>query len=247
MGRPAGAPSGSWTDANGNEYAWRDDDDQGYILEYYLGGDKGERSTLGAWDEGKGSVVFTFEPSPDLLNNLGLLKGQNYWVHNQQYNISGFDFSSTPLDENGLPLGQSLTADAKRALDEAVAANEARFQRGDRMLTASNAAVMNNINQVGQQDERDITSRFRNLASAGQQDLTSRGLTGTTVLPNQRAANARKLSDALSMSRSNNAALRAQMQADLTRDHVGFIERRTDTSPDLRSNYALIQSLGASQ
>jgi len=116
----------------------------------------------------------------------------------------------------------SYAEEVERARQEARESNESRYQE-----------ILTGMEGLGRQEARDISRRYRGLRSGAEQDLISRGLAGTTVLPGVRALYGREETAALS-----------RLNARLARERFGFMERRSDTYPDERTLLGLAQAAG---
>lgn len=127
------------------------------------------------------------------------------------------------------------------AYDKAKAANESRYQDILNQYQASYTRNMANLDQYGAQESADINQRYSELAAQGTQDLTSRGLGNTTVtgtmatgVANQASAEQRRLA-------SDIAQQKYIADTALTNTKLGFMERKTDSYPDLNTYLQLAQ------
>lgn len=111
----------------------------------------------------------------------------------------------------------------QKAFNEAKAANEERYEQ-----------ILAELAGYGTQREADIRTGYGHQLSQMQQDLVSRGLTGTTVKPSITASVYGNMEDAIS-----------RMKEDLLMQRLGFMERRTDTYPDYGMMANLLQGYGA--
>lgn len=140
--------------------------------------------------------------------------------------------------------------------DDVLNGYESRYQRG-----------MANLEGLGTQEKNDILRQYGELGAANQQDMTTRGLTGTTIMPTMRQGIMREQQAALSRvnerlqnqrlavdSGLSGDALSAQERlglgilngsAGLAGDTLQFAERRTDSYPDYNQLAALAQGYGA--
>lgn len=119
--------------------------------------------------------------------------------------------------------------------EAAKTANEARYQDVLKQYQASYTRNMANLDQYGAQESADINQRYSELAAQGTQDLTSRGLGNTTVtgtmatgVANQASAEQRRLA-------SDIAQQKYIADTALTNTQLGFMERKTDSYPDLNT------------
>lgn len=137
------------------------------------------------------------------------------------------------------PPAQRLMDEYQKAYDEARAANEARYADILKGYQGRYGSVMGMFEGMGDQARRDIRRDYTNLMGAGQQDLVSRGLTGTTILPTMRMGYEREMQGALGRHEEQLRRERLGYEAGLSADTLGFMERRTDTYPD----YAMMANL----
>ena len=109
--------------------------------------------------------------------------------------------------------------EVQRVQEETRLANEDRYEE-----------ILEGYEEMGGQERADIRSRYAGLASRGQQDLISRGLVGTTVLPGMRSLWAREETGAV-----------GRLEERLRGERLGFMERRQDTyaDPSLMMNAAI--------
>ncbi|MBE7558220.1 hypothetical protein HS125_04470 [bacterium] len=120
----------------------------------------------------------------------------------------------------------------KRAYQAALEANERRFKWVTNLLTDLRTRSLGALDAQSRQNEADLSTEFRNLTSAGAQDLVSRGLSGTTLMPNLRSGMAGKYSSALARLRDLALARRVGIDQATTGDLARVIENRTDTYPE---------------
>ena len=120
-------------------------------------------------------------------------------------------------------LMQNLVGSYQSAYGQARAANEGRYQE-----------ILGGLGQLGQQSRADIDTRARMRESAAGQDLVSRGLTGSTIMPSvsggierQRQEETNRLNDMLAERR------------------FGFMERREDAYPDMGMYANLMSMIGS--
>jgi len=103
-----------------------------------------------------------------------------------------------------------LIREYQKAYDAAKAANEQRYEQ-----------ILGEIGNLGVQREADIRTEYGNRLTQMQQDLVSRGLTGTTVLPSIQQSNLNDQTSAVN-----------RLKEDLLAQKLGVMERRDDTYPD---------------
>ena len=127
---------------------------------------------------------------------------------------------------------QSFLEEMAGGRNSANEANQGRYQQGLELLDASRAEAEGFLEGQGQTGLEDIQRQATaDIASSGQ-DLTSRGLSGTTVgQGNTRAIQGdAQRSNTLLNERINSQRL--DVLGGIDRDRLGFIERRTDEGPD---------------
>lgn len=148
--------------------------------------------------------------------------------------------------------GGSLDALAKQLMDqltasqaEAKAANEQRYSEILGLYDKRYGDVMSNISGMGTQARKDIGQRARERQANMSQQMLGRGLLGSTVAATTEAVTAReaeneygRLEEAI---RQQTTGLMERMQ----KEKMDFMERRTDTGPDMNAYANLLSSLGA--
>jgi hypothetical protein len=106
--------------------------------------------------------------------------------------------------------------------------------------------AMNTLEGSGTQERKDIEEQYANALQTNLQDMTSRGLSGTTVLPTLNLATEREKSGA--MGRLNERLLQQKLatMASLTGEELGYRERAGQLRSGLTADTAA-RSLSASQ
>lgn len=139
----------------------------------------------------------------------------------------------------------SLSASYQKALDESKAANLQRYADIDKGYSDRFASAMSTMEGLGDQERADISSRYRGLQSSQQQDLTSRGLTGTTILPTMQQGVAQQ--ETAAQGRLGERLRREKLgyQTQLSGEQLAFQERRNDIGPDLGMLMQLAQMQGS--
>jgi len=140
------------------------------------------------------------------------------------------------------------------AYNQAKAANESRYAAIRGGADDTEGAMggylgrygrgMGYIDSLSNQQEMDAREAGQSRMSSMNQDLTSRGLTGTTIKPTQEAlinretdANVRRIQDSANQQR-------IATDAKLSGDQLGFMERRTDAYPDMNLMASLYNQSG---
>ena len=132
----------------------------------------------------------------------------------------------------------------QQAMDDANAANDLRYQQGMNMLGDRYTRGMGYLDNAGQQEGADIRQDYHNLGTRIDQDLISRGLSGTTIRPTQQMGVQRELSSSLGRMNERLAQQKVATDAQLSGDIAGFLERREDQAPDISQMLALMQAAG---
>lgn len=120
-------------------------------------------------------------------------------------------------------MAQRASEAYQTAENEAKAANESRYQQ-----------ILAGYDTLGQQGRKDIDQQYKNMSGTGYASLVNRGLAGTTIAPTMMAGYAKAAN-----------ADRSRLTEALAAQKYGFMERRTDTYPDLGQFASLIQGLAA--
>ena len=115
-----------------------------------------------------------------------------------------------------------LTDQYQTALDEAKAKTEERYQE-----------ALSNLEGVGEQEGRDIDTRFDSNRSAVGQSLVSSGLSGTSVLPSMQRGVERE-----------RTAAQSRLASMLARERNQIISSRNDIPPDLNMLVNLLRQQG---
>ena len=136
---------------------------------------------------------------------------------------------------------QALIDEYTKAYGEAKEANEARYAEVLGGYRKRYNEALAELEGMGSQEKADITSRWNAESSKGQQDLTSRGLTGTTVLPTMKGMYEREKGSSLGRLDERLRREKIGLMTGLSGDTLGFMERREDVYPDL-SMYANLAS-----
>lgn len=160
-----------------------------------------------------------------------------------------FGFRAPPMAGNpGQQYQAGLMGDLMKAYQQAYEqgrqANEQRYQELARGYQDRYGQAMSTLEGSGEQARADLRNQWRSAENRGVQDLTSRGLTGTTILPTMRMGYQRQ---ANADEGRLNESLRQQklgLQNQLSGDMLSFMERRDDDYPDLGQLAGLAQSVG---
>lgn len=131
------------------------------------------------------------------------------------------------------------------AFDESKKANEDRYQQGVGGYQNRYDRGMGYLDQLGRQEAKDIGQDYDNLQSRVDQNMVSRGLTGTTIAPTMRMGVQREYGGAIGRLNERLANQRLNTDAQLSGDLLGFVERREDVGPDYNQMLALMQAVGA--
>lgn len=110
----------------------------------------------------------------------------------------------------------------QKAYSAALEANESRYQE-----------ILAGLETAGAQETKDIGTAYAGAEAAGQQDLVSRGLANTTMLPTMRTGVATAKTSAL-----------GRLKERLLQQRLGFMERRTDAYPSMDQFLQLMMGQG---
>ena len=137
-----------------------------------------------------------------------------------------------------------LTEAYNKAYEEAKQANEERYQDILQGYEDRYGRGMGYIEARNSQGQADIDTAWRAREATGTQDMVSRGLTGTTIMPTMKMGYERERQ--AEQRRLENDILQQKLATDasLSGDTLAFKERRGDEYPDLRSFYEMQRSLG---
>ena len=209
-------------------------------IEYYGSAFGGQPMTYGGSGGGSGGGQTALDAWQQAYN-------QALQANNQRYQdiLTGYQDRSNQYQQNAAGLQNDL-----------LNGYDARYQRN-----------MASLNGLGQQEATDIQRRYGELGAANQQDITSRVLTGTTIMPSMRQGIAREQEAALLRlnerlqnqrigldSQLSGDALSAQERmgqsilngtAGMQGDTLSFAERRNDPYPDYNMLAQLAQGYGA--
>lgn len=169
----------------------------------------------------------------------GEARGQNTGFQNGQfgyYNYTGVGTNArfTPFSQQPTqtpmsvynPTGyarQQYANQTQEAMDEARRLTEERYQQ-----------ALQNLEDVGLQEGRDIDERFDSSRSAVNQNLVNSGLANTTVLPTMQQGVERE-----------RTASRNRLATMLARERNQIIQSRNDIPPDLNLYSQLLYRAGA--
>ena len=239
-----------------DKYKWSDRDGV-WTLEMLPHGEPGKAQLVATWTEDKG-VAWTITPSNVHLRDVGLDEGGEYWIGEQRYRIGAGWREQVPIDADGNIMSQSvprqLIEDFSTASQNAYDENIKRYwqalrgtdsegqaaDKGSLAYQGSYLGMMDGARAYGQQEVADLREQGRWGKIQGQQDLTSRGLTGTTILPTMRMGRDRETAGNVGRARDRHLAYKNN----LAQQRLGFIERRTDTYPRLSDLSSMMTALG---
>jgi len=131
------------------------------------------------------------------------------------------------------------------AQNSANAANEGRYNEGRDMLRSRYNRIMGRLDDQGKYEADDINERSNAQLGTTEQDLISRGLGNTTVRSSMLRGVERDRTRELGGLRERNARLQSDYDERLSGDEVGFLERRTDSGPDLNGLLQIMDRAGA--
>lgn len=142
---------------------------------------------------------------------------------------------------------QGLLDMLSQGSQQANQANEQRFQQLLQGSDARRTQALENLNGLGRTEGRLIAEGGQQQIAASNQDLTSRGLSGSTI----RQGNINQIN---TNTRNSQTLLQERVSAQklgtldrISQDRQGFIERREDLGPDASAFSGLLQQLGLNQ
>ncbi len=86
----------------------------------------------------------------------------------------------------------------------------------------------NALDQLGAVQQSQIADNYQKQGAASQQDLTSRGLSGTTVLDTMKAGNNTAMNNAQTTAAANLAVQKGNLDANLSGDTLNFMQNYKD-------------------
>ena len=138
-----------------------------------------------------------------------------------------------------------LAREYQRAMDRANQENEARYQDVLGGTQARYERGMGMLEGAGNQERQDINEAYDASGAAMRQGLVSRGLNNSTILDTMQMGNQRERTASLGRLNDRLIQQRLAQDANLSGDVLNFMERKTETGPDLNQLIQLEQLLGA--
>jgi len=138
----------------------------------------------------------------------------------------------------------SLQDELQRAYEEARQANLKRYEDILGGYRGREADVMGLIGGIGAQRGADIRSQWGQAQAQGMQNLVSRGLAGTGVMPTIQRGYQRNQQADLNRLAETMAQLKGGFLSNLRGDTLQFQERRSDEYPDTSQALGLMQLQG---
>lgn len=118
-------------------------------------------------------------------------------------------------------------------------ANKERWNTAYKGAAQTWANVQNYLQNVGKQERSDIQESYSDAGKAIQQDMTSRGLTGTTVLPTMQTGNVREMNKSLGRLNDRLTEQNLAYQNQMWGNMYNVLQSRNDQYPDL-TQYLLL-------
>ena len=140
---------------------------------------------------------------------------------------------------------EQLAMEYQRAYDDARQANEQRYLDILQGYGDMRSDAQNYLQGMGQQREADIRSDWYGQEQGAMQDLTSRGLRGTTVAPTVSAQFNRGMQQDVGRLRDSLQQQYLGSTTPMDQSRLNFMERREDTYPDYNQMLQLQSGLGA--
>lgn len=165
-------------------------------------------------------IEYLQRPTADILAFVGHDMSQPYLYQGEYWmSQTGADVQ---VDASGQTLPEQIMSEYDESYEEARQANLQRYEEGLELL-----------GQMGEQRREDIGQEFTGLRSRTRQELVSRGLTGTTVLPTLQTGISEAEQDTL-----------GRLEEQLLQQRLNWVEARTDTYPDVRPYLQLLTGYG---
>jgi hypothetical protein len=131
----------------------------------------------------------------------------------------------------------------QQAYNDARSANEQRYGQLTSGFTQRHNLVRGQIDSLGANEMEDLRKLYDGYAASATQSAISRGLYNSTVLDSLQGGVQRQRDDAVRRLQNDIDLRRANLDAQLSADTLGVIERRTDAYPD----YGLMAQLAQAQ
>ena len=181
--------------------------------------------TSGSWYGGDAPQPWTYGTA-----------GANYAPANTRAGAGGGGGGGNPMSD--------LLNQYNAAYAQARAANEARYAEILGGYTQMLSDALQTMEGMGAQEAKDIAADWGAKTQADLTDLTSRGFAGSTVMPSIKTGGERQKQDALARLRERLRQQRLSVQTGIQGQKLGFMERRTDTYPDMGMYASLAKGLG---
>lgn len=130
------------------------------------------------------------------------------------------------------------------ASDQAFAANQARYDELRQLYQDRFDRNTGRIQDIGTQARADVNQGFQVQASQARQNLTDRGLGGTTIGSSVQAGIERERQGALNRVDEQTARLQTAVDMQASGDLAGMIERVDDIGPDMGQFMSLAEQYG---
>ena len=139
---------------------------------------------------------------------------------------------------------QTMYADYQRAMDESRAANEGRYNDILDLYGQRHNTAMENLGNLGLTERNRINENWNRLQGSLENDMMQRGLQNTTLRGQALQGITREQERAMGelQQRLNSTAI--GLDAGLSGDMLGFMERREDVGPDPAFLAQLTQAMG---
>ena len=140
---------------------------------------------------------------------------------------------------------QGLWNDYTAKYNQARGDNLARYDEGKQGYTDRYNRGMANLEGLGAQELSDIRQQGEGRKAQIRQNMTNLGLGGTTVGSSLASGSDRATNADLGRAQERIRQQRIGLDADLSKDKLDFIERRTDAYPDFGSYASLMSQMGS--
>jgi hypothetical protein len=170
--------------------------------------------------------------------------GPDGWFQGSwRYYGKGYDYSQTPMGKSEANIA-SLKSEYEKAYNEAKTANETRYGQILGGYDTLQNDTMAGLDGMGTQARRDVNTSYDKAYSNSLQGLINSGMANSTILPSVSNVNATQRSDATG--RLNETLRREKLgyMNDITNNKLSFMERRTDSYPDVGLYTSLMNNQG---
>lgn len=142
---------------------------------------------------------------------------------------------------------EQLAADFKSKINEANAANLARYNEGHGELSSLRDRNQGRVDNWGKSAEADLQERMQEAMGNVSADLASRGLANSNIMPAFKERNARDTAREMQRISEMRDARASEYDTRDTANLVGFVERRNDIAPDYGQLISIADRMGQAE